>query len=123
MLLQILCLLFLFPALLVTVYYWLLAICALMFKKKPIRYSESPLHTFAIVIPAHNEENGITNTLRSCNDLDYPREKYKIFVIADNCTDRTAGIAEENGAVCLQRHDDAKRGKGYALAWGFSTLR
>jgi cellulose synthase/poly-beta-1,6-N-acetylglucosamine synthase-like glycosyltransferase len=74
------------------------------------------------VIPAHNEEQGISNTLKSCKDFDYPDEKYKVFVIADNCTDRTAEIARQNGAICFERFDEGKKGKGYALEWGFKKI-
>ncbi len=43
-------------------------------------------------------------------------------MIADNCTDGTAEIARNSGAVCLERHDKEKRGKGFALEWGFGQI-
>lgn len=81
-----------------------------------------PKHTFAILIPAHNEENSISATLQSCGELNYPKEKYKVFVIADNCTDRTADIVRQNGATCFERFDEEKKGKGFALEWGFKQI-
>jgi len=80
------------------------------------------LHSFAIVIPAHNEEKVITQTLRSCDELDYPKEKLGVYVIADNCSDRTAQIAQHHGAVCLVRNDEHNRGKGYALEWALPRV-
>jgi len=122
MVLQILCILFLIPAFLVAVYYAFLAIYALIARRDAASLNEKLTHTFAIVIPAHNEEENILNTLKSCAELDYPNEKYKVFVIADNCSDRTAEIAKKNGATCFERFDEDKRGKGFVLEWGFGRI-
>lgn len=72
---------------------------------------------FAIVIPAHNEEKVIEGTLRSAFSIAYPREKFDVIVVADNCTDRTAQIALAAGAIVFQRFDPKRGGKGYALNW------
>lgn len=72
---------------------------------------------FAIIIPAHNEEKVIEKTLHSVFRVDYPRELYDVIVVADNCTDHTARIALECGAIVFQRNDPVRRGKGYALNW------
>jgi 1,2-diacylglycerol 3-beta-glucosyltransferase len=122
MFLQILCILFLSPAALVCLYYVALALFALLSRRESASIDGNPAYTFAIVIPAHNEEQTISTTLRSCAELDYPGDKYKIFVIADNCSDRTAEIAKKNDATCLERHDEEKRGKGFALKWGFKQI-
>src|SRR5690606_24301726 len=52
----------------------------------------------------------------------YPRELYDIFVIADNCTDRTAEISEAHGALVYKRFNKNERGKGYALEWMFNQI-
>lgn len=80
------------------------------------------LQRFAILIPAHDEAEQIEEVLRSCAELDYPRERYRIFVIADNCTDHTADLARAAGAVCLERHDLENRGKGPALSWALRQV-
>lgn len=78
---------------------------------------------FAIIIPAHNEEGVIGQLLASICALEYPRDLFDVYVIADNCDDDTAGVAERSGvARALSRHDEARRGKGYALAWAFERL-
>lgn len=122
MLIQILCILFLVPAALVCLYYMSLAVFALISRKETVLIKGNPAHTFAIVIPAHNEEQTLSIALRSCAGLDYPKDKYKIFVIADNCSDRTAEVARDNGVSCLERHDEGKKGKGFALEWGFKRI-
>ncbi|HEX8728485.1 MAG TPA: glycosyltransferase family 2 protein [Ktedonobacterales bacterium] len=78
---------------------------------------------FAVLIPAHNEEGMIGTLLASLAELRYPRDRYTVYVIADNCTDRTAAIAEQTGwAKALVRTDPTRRGKGYALSWAFQRL-
>lgn len=74
-------------------------------------------HKFMAVIPAHNEESVIKNLVDSLQVQNYPRELYDIYVIADNCTDRTAEIAKEAGAIVLKRFDDINKTKGFALNW------
>lgn len=78
-------------------------------------------HSFALVVAAHNEEMVIENMVESLKNLNYPKESYDIFVIADNCTDSTARLAREKGALVFERFDE-KRGKGYALEWMFNQI-
>jgi cellulose synthase/poly-beta-1,6-N-acetylglucosamine synthase-like glycosyltransferase len=77
----------------------------------------APRTRFAILVPAHNEENLIASTLENLNALDYPRALYAVHVVADNCNDHTAQIARAAGAIVHERFDDVERGKGYALQW------
>lgn len=77
---------------------------------------------FAVVIPAHNEENVIYQSVRSILGCDYPREKFDVFVIADNCSDRTPELAEAAGAKVRKRFNKNQRGKQYALAWAFEQI-
>ena len=79
-------------------------------------------HTYALLVAAHNEEAVIANSVKSLLALDYPREAYDVFVIADNCTDRTAEVAREAGAIVCERTNDKERGKGFALEWMFKNL-
>lgn len=71
--------------------------------------------SFLILIPAHNEEKSILETVTSLQSLDYTSDSYAIMVIADNCTDGTAQVAESAGARVYCRTDDIRRSKGYAL--------
>ena len=74
-----------------------------------------PLHRFAVLIAARNEETVIAHLLESIRDQSYPARFVKVFVVADNCTDRTAEIARRCGAEVYERKSTAHRGKGYAL--------
>ena len=50
----------------------------------------------AIIVPAYNEEENITNTINSLLNLDYPKGKLKIYIVDDGSTDNTLKILEEN---------------------------
>jgi GT2 family glycosyltransferase len=78
---------------------------------------------FDVIVPAHNEEAGIERTVASLLDVDYPRELFRVIVVADNCDDETAALARRAGAMVSERHDDQNRGKGYALEHGFALSR
>lgn len=74
--------------------------------------------SFAILVPAHDEEVIISTLLDSLALLAYPKERYRIYVVADNCTDRTAELAcAYAGVHVYERFDQTRRGKGYALQW------
>lgn len=77
---------------------------------------------FAVVIPAHDEEAGISSTIESLLAMDYPRELFSLLVVADNCSDATAERARLAGATVLVRDDITRRGKGFALAHAFSRI-
>ena len=77
--------------------------------------------TFDILVPAHNEAAGIGKTVASLRAMDYPKEQYRVIVIADNCSDDTAARARAAGATVLERHNAQLRGKGYALAHGYAA--
>ncbi len=74
------------------------------------------------VVPAHDEQDGITRCIESLQASEPESAHYSIAVIADNCTDETASRAREAGANVLERTEEAKVGKGHALAWAFPQL-
>lgn len=78
--------------------------------------------SFALIVAAHNEEVVIGDVVDSLMALDYPKQLYDVFVIADNCTDKTAQKARKKGAIVYERFNKDKRGKGYALEWMFNKL-
>lgn len=89
------------------------AVCGLFTKAR--RYGPAAsLHKYAYLICAHDEERVIGNLIDSIRAQNYPQELMQIYVCADHCTDATAQIARERGAVVLERVS-APRGKSYAL--------
>ena len=77
---------------------------------------------FLVAIPAHDEEAGIVATIRSCLAQNYPRELFKVLVIADNCEDQTADLARQEGATVFERTHPTDRSKGHALKSMFEHL-
>ena len=117
----VLLLLVLFPLTLLVLYEWFLAVSS-FFYRPPVAYSGTRQAQFLVLIPAHNEEVGIASTLESLRNLNYASERYRVLVIADQCTDGTAAVARSLNAQCFERFD-GQPGKGAALAWGIQEAR
>ena len=75
---------------------------------------------FDLIVPAHNEAGVIARTIANLKRIDWPADRFRILVVADNCTDDTAAIARAAGASVIERQDDTLRGKGYALQYAFA---
>jgi cellulose synthase/poly-beta-1,6-N-acetylglucosamine synthase-like glycosyltransferase len=99
---------------------YLLLLTLLAWRSAPAAGALAPSLRFALIVPAHDEATGIAATVRSLLMLDWPRPLRQVLVVADNCTDDTAALARAAGALVLERHDEARRGKGYALARAFA---
>jgi len=119
---QILCTLLVAIAGFVCLYHIFLAGVAPLVVAKSRRDQANPTHRFAILIPAHDEEETLGATLRSCAALHYPNDKYRVVVVADNCNDATAEVAIRGGAKCLVRQDEKNQGKGHALEWALPQV-
>ena len=72
-------------------------------------------HNIAVLIAAKNESRVIDRLLDSLALQDYPREKYEVFVVADNCTDDTADVSRCRDATVYERFNNERKGKGFAL--------
>jgi cellulose synthase/poly-beta-1,6-N-acetylglucosamine synthase-like glycosyltransferase len=62
--------------------------------------------TVTILIPAYNEEQWIADKIRNIASLDYPRNKLKVIIACDGCSDNTVSIAEQTiqEAICADTH-------------------
>jgi cellulose synthase/poly-beta-1,6-N-acetylglucosamine synthase-like glycosyltransferase len=111
-------------------YVCILSITAILITKKRKAENTNPASAlgfpqphFAIIVPAHNEEVLLGHLLESLSALAYPKERYTVYVVADNCTDTTAELAcTYDGVQVYERFDEVKRSKGYALEWIFQKL-
>lgn len=77
---------------------------------------------FAVLVPAHNEAMVITPLLKSLAGQNYPKNCYRVYASCDNCTDNTAELARENGAVALERFDDEHNGKTWNVRWALTKI-
>jgi len=96
------------------------------FRKETKDYADhDPESRFLVLIPAHNEERVIGDIIRNLEEMDYPRELYDYYVIADNCTDRTAETARALGAKVIETRKempDSPTGKSIALRKALLSL-
>lgn len=82
----------------------------------------SAVPALLFLVPAHDEELLIESCLQALSQLEYPADRMKVVVVADNCTDRTAELAAASGVLCLERRDAQRRGKPWAIAWAVDRL-
>ena len=80
------------------------------------------IHRYAAVISARNEAGVIGDLIRCLKGQNYPAGYLDIYVVADNCTDRTAQVARQAGACVYERFNQVQKGKGYALDYLFHVL-
>ena len=83
--------------------------------RKPKQLVAKKNHRYAVVVSARNESAVIGDLIHSIKVQNYPTELIDVFVIADNCTDNTADVAREAGAIVFKRFNTEQVGKGYAL--------
>jgi len=100
-------------------YFFLLSLGCL-FKNRPFPPSEHYFR-FAILIPARNEECCISRSIAALLAQKYPSELIDIFVIPNNCNDRTAEVALKAGAQTLPVSSSVCS-KGDALREAFAYL-
>src|SRR5436853_418709 len=90
------------PALLTVVWFLeILAGCLALLRGRasPPQIIGIPSHTTAVLIPAHNEGAGTLPTIGDVRAQLAPGDR--IVVVADNCTDDTAAIAQAAGAEVI----------------------
>ena len=84
-------------------YQFIYIVYAIFHRHVPALPDAKENHRFAIFISARNEQGVIFELLDSLTSQDYPKDRYDIYVVADNCTDNTAGVAREHVAPMINR--------------------
>ncbi|MHA2407259.1 MAG: glycosyltransferase [Candidatus Ranarchaeia archaeon] len=85
-------------------------------------------HFFSLVIPAHNEESVLDETLETALNLDYPSELFEVLVVNDGSVDETERVARRlqkkysNLKVVTIPTNNGGRGKSTALNVGFADF-
>ncbi len=96
-------------------YHAVYTVVGLIYRKRLGRLPDAPPRRFAALICARNEASVIAELVGSLKKQDYPAELLDIYVLADNCTDCTAAVARQAGAIVYERFNSEQVGKGYAL--------
>lgn len=76
-----------------------------------------------VIICARNEEAVIGNLIDSLKAQDYPSDSFEIFLIAHNCTDKTAEVGKERGAVVWEAIQTDHPCKGTALTFAIDKIK
>lgn len=94
-------------------------------KRRKKNHAEPLVKTnrYAAIISARNESGVIGQLLDTIRAQTYPAEFLDAIVIADNCTDDTAQVARDHGAIVYERFNKEQVGKGYALDYLFDKLK
>jgi 1,2-diacylglycerol 3-beta-glucosyltransferase len=85
-------------------------------------------HFFSLLIPAHNEERVLGETLETALNLDYPSELFEVIVINDGSYDQTGRIAKRlqkkysNLKLLNISTNKGGQGKSAALNVGFADF-
>lgn len=117
-LLAVLTLVFLFLTAYVYAGYPLLLLVLQKIAKRPIARGDST-PPVSLIIAAYNEQVVIAEKIENSLQLDYPRDRLEIMVVADGSSDRTAEIVRSyaaQGVVLLDSPE--RRGKSAALNRG-----
>ncbi len=113
-----------FSALFLICYAYQVVYMVISLFKKPKKFKETDKSKkYAFITSARNEENVIGQLCNSIKNQDYPKDKIDIFIVADNCTDKTAEVARAHGALVYERFNDRLIGKGYALTELFEHIK
>jgi cellulose synthase/poly-beta-1,6-N-acetylglucosamine synthase-like glycosyltransferase len=92
-----------------------------VFFKKSYPKTEK-INKFGVIIPARNEEAVVAGLIESVRKNDYPQDMLQVFVIAHNCTDKTAEIARACGATVYEYNNPAENTMGFAFKHLFSCI-
>ena len=73
---------------------------------------------FSIVIPAHNEEKYIEETLRHLKEIGYPTDFYEVIVVENGSTDKTLERAKQFESSNFRIYSIKERGVSNARNFG-----
>lgn len=96
----------------------MLAVSTLARRRRDAAAFDPP--TIAIIIAAHEEEAVIARCVKSLVEQAYPRDRFRVFVVADRCTDSTAIRARDAGAQVIER-SHGPQGKSAAVRYAFES--
>jgi Glycosyltransferase like family 2 len=107
------------PGLATAAHLGLLALSSLLYRE-PRTVAGAPVR-FLTLVPAHDEEAVIARCLAAIGAD--RRDGDPVLVVADRCTDATARIARDHGALVLERGADEEPGRAAARQAGLERAR
>lgn len=104
-----------------SLYFSISGVIGILLKNKCKFEETDKRNNFAILIAARNESKVIGNLLDSLKNQNYPKDKFEIYVIPNNCTDNTKEVAANNSKI-LECNVEVKT-KGDVLKFAFNELK
>ncbi len=92
-----------------------------IFAKKTFPKTNKKLK-YGVIIPARNEEAVVGSLIESIKKSSYPKDKLHVFLVAHNCSDKTAEIGRKMGVTVYEYDNPAERTMGYAFKYLFSKI-
>ena len=83
-------------------------------KVAPEVYKSKELPEVTHLIAAYNEEDFIESKIKNSLSLDYPKDKYHLFIVTDGSSDSTPDLVRKYDDVTLF-HQDERKGKIHAV--------
>ena len=99
---------------------WILAgypLMLLALPARPWRRDESQLPAVSILVPAYRERDALRRKLEALGELDYPRDRLQVIVLADE-DEQLAVVAREARPDALVLFEPERRGKAAGLNRG-----
>lgn len=96
---------------------------AFFYTPKKVKKNITRVNRYGFLLAARNESVVIADLIKSIQAQNYPSDMIDVFVVADNCTDNTAEVARNAGAIVFERSNKEQVGKGYALNYLLDNIK
>lgn len=102
-------------------FYLFLSFSAIIIKKRLKKSAK--INKFAVLIIACNEENVIRFSIDSLKKMDYPKDSFSVYVVADHCTDTTVPIARSMNVEIMEHlASGGFQSKGRVMKWATKKI-
>lgn len=108
------------PVLSYSIYYTATGIFLFKKNKRKIK-NHLPTYKLGVIIASRNEEAVIGNLIKSLKNQNYPSRLFEIYVVPNNCTDKTEEKAAQAGARIIKCTEKVSS-KGEVLKFAFKEL-
>ncbi|MEA3307691.1 MAG: glycosyltransferase family 2 protein [Elusimicrobiota bacterium] len=103
------------------IFYLFLSFSAIIIKKRLKKSLKN--NKFAVLIIACNEERVIRFSIDSLKKMNYPKDSFSVYVVADHCADNTVQIARSmNVEVMEHLAQGGFQSKGRAMKWATKKI-
>ena len=87
----------------------------------PKRGGRESSPSLVVLVPCFNEELHLKGLAETFSHQDYPRDRYRLVIVADHCTDQTAEVGRSLGMTVIERKDGPRSWRGAAVNDVLST--